>query len=119
MQHSLGELLDSADARVAVAEGRDSKIVGLAITTLSFGLEQGRIAELEDLFVRPAARHGGIGAALIDSINWARSRGCRALELVVAPTGGNVARLHRYYARHGVTDVGRRLLSSNLARQAE
>lgn len=116
LQHNLGVLLDSADARVAVADIGATQMVGFAITTLSFGLEQGRIAELEDLYVRPAQRRGGIATALIDdSINWARSRGCRAVELVIAPNGNNVARLHRYYARHGFTDGDRRLLSRNLA----
>lgn len=116
LRHNLEALLDSADARVAVADVHGTQIVGFAITTLSFGLEQGRIGELGDLYVRPAHRRGGIAAALItDSTNWARARGCRALELVIAPNGNNVHQLHAYYARHGFTDEGRRLLSRNLA----
>jgi aminoglycoside 6'-N-acetyltransferase I len=116
LRENLLVLLDSDSARVAVVCGPDDEIVGFAITTLSFGLEQGRIAELEDLFVRPAHRRSGIAGALIDdSAAWARARGSRALELVVAPTGIDVAQLFGYYARRGFTDEGRRLLSRNLA----
>ena len=50
---NLVALLHANDARVAVAD-RDGDVVGFAITTLSFGLEQGTIAELEDLYVQPA-----------------------------------------------------------------
>lgn len=117
LRENLLVLLDSDSARVAVACGRDDEIVGFAITTLSFGLEYGRIAELEDLFVLPAHRHRGIGTVLTDDgAEWARSRGCHALELVVAPNGNDVGHLIDYYARRGFTDGGRRLLSRELAR---
>jgi ribosomal protein S18 acetylase RimI-like enzyme len=108
-------LLDSDNARVAVACG-DDEIVGFAISTLSFGLEYGHAAELEDLFVVPAHRRNGIGSALIDdSADWARSRACRALELVVAPNGTDVAHLFNYYAHQGFTSEGRQILSRGLA----
>lgn len=107
-------LLDSDSARVAVACD-DDEIVGFAISTLSFGLEYGRAAELEDLFVVPGHRRSGIGSALIDdSADWARSRGCRALELVVAPNGTDVAHLFNYYAHQGFTSEGRQILSRGL-----
>jgi aminoglycoside 6'-N-acetyltransferase I len=109
-------LLDSESARVAVACGEDDEIVGFAITTLSFGLEYGLLAELEDLFVLPAHRRTGIGSALIDdSADWASSRGCRVLELVVAPNGTNVDHLFNYYAHQGFTSEGRQILSRELA----
>jgi GNAT superfamily N-acetyltransferase len=117
LRENLGVLLDSDSARVAVACGGDeNEIMGFAITTLSFGLEHGWLAELEDLFVVSAHRRGGIGSALIDdSADWARSRGCRSLELVVAPNGSNVDHLFNYYAHQGFTNEGRRILSRNLA----
>jgi aminoglycoside 6'-N-acetyltransferase I len=117
LRENLLVLLDSDSARVAVAGGHDDEIVGFAITTLSFGLEYGRLAELEDLFVVPAHRRTGIGGALIDdSAYWARSRGCRALELVVAPNGTNVDHLFNYYAHQGFINEGRQILSRDLAR---
>jgi aminoglycoside 6'-N-acetyltransferase I len=114
LRDNLAVLLREDTARVAVA-GRQDEIVGFAITTLSFGLEQGTIAELEDLFVEPAHRRAGAGRALIDdSADWAQSRGCRTLELVIAPNGKNAAHLFCYYADQKFTDEGRRLLSRNL-----
>jgi GNAT superfamily N-acetyltransferase len=116
LRQNLGVLLDSDSARVAVARAHDDEMVGFAITTLSFGLEYGRSAELGDLFVLPEHRRTGIGGALIDdSAYWARSRGCRTLELVVAPNGNNGAHLFSYYARRGFADEGRRVLSRDLA----
>jgi ribosomal protein S18 acetylase RimI-like enzyme len=115
LRENLLVLLDSDSARVAVARGGDDEIVGFAITTFSFGLEYGRVAELEELFVVPAHRRSGIGRALIDdSADWARSRGCRAVELVVAPNGNNVDHLFNYYAHQGFTSEGRQVLSRNL-----
>ena len=114
LHHNLQVLLSCGSARVAVADSHSTP-VGFAITTLSFGLEQGLIAELEDLYVRPAYRRTGIGSALIDdSAHWARSRGCRALELVVAPNGTDIAHLLAYYARRGFIDEGRRLFTRSL-----
>jgi len=116
LRENLLVLLDSDNARVAVACGHSDEIVGFAISTLSFGLEYGRSAELEDLFVVPARRRGGIGRALIDdSADWATSRGCRALELVVAPNGADVDHLFNYYAHQGFTSEGRQILSRGLA----
>jgi GNAT superfamily N-acetyltransferase len=115
LRDNLAMLVHTDTARVAVAVDH-VQIVGFAITTVSFGLEQGAVAELEDLFVEPAHRRTGIGAALIDdSVDWARSRGCRSLELVIAPNGNDVAHLFSYYARRDFTDEGRRLMSRNLA----
>jgi aminoglycoside 6'-N-acetyltransferase I len=115
LRENLLVLLDSDNARVAVACDGD-EIVGVAITTLSFGLEYGLSAELEDLFVVPTRRRAGIGGALInDSGRWARSRGCRVLELVVAPNGANVDHLFNYYAHQGFTNEGRQILSRDLS----
>ncbi|WP_375488055.1 GNAT family N-acetyltransferase [uncultured Mycobacterium sp.] len=115
LRSNLATLLRTDTARVAIAARQDD-IVGFAITTLGFGLEHGAIAELQDLFVEPAHRRSGVGAALIeDSASWAESRGCRTLELVIAPNGKNVAHLFGYYARRNFTDQGRRLLSRNLS----
>lgn len=114
LRANLATLLDSPAARVTVAESADEP-VGFAITTTSFGLENGLIAELEDLFVVPAARRRGLAGRLIeDSAAWARDRGCRRLELVVAPNGLDVGHLFDYYLAHGFTDDGRRLISRPL-----
>lgn len=111
----LDVLLRSSAARVAVASD-GHELVGFAITTTSFGLENGRIAELEDLYVVPAARRHGIAGRLIDdSVHWAREYGCAQLELVVAPNGGDVSSLLTYYGHRGFRDDERKLLTRRLA----
>lgn len=119
LRNNMDVLLHSNQARVAVADDH-GEIVGFAVSTLSFGLEQGHVAELEDVYVRPAHRRIGIAGALIDdSSAWAQSRGCRVLELVVAPHGADVADLVDFYARRGFSNEGRRLLSRNIGNDAQ
>ena len=114
LRSNLTALLASPAARVAVVHAPD-QLLGFAVTTTSFGLENGLIAELEDLFVIPAARRRGVAGQLIeDSIAWARRQGCRQLELVIAPNGRDVRHLFDYYLAHGFLDHGRRLISHPL-----
>ena len=110
LRANLAVLLASPAARVAVVHTA-AQLLGFAVTTTSFGLEDGLIAELEDLFVTPSARRRGLGGRLVgDSAAWARAQGCRRLELVVAPNGRDVGHLFDYYVAHGFRDEGRRLI---------
>jgi aminoglycoside 6'-N-acetyltransferase I len=110
----LDHLATSDAARIAVAD-EDGGIVAFAISTSRYGLESGRIAELEDLYVVPAARRRGLAARLIeDSAAWARTIGAAHLEIVVAPNGGDPGPLLRYYAARGFVDEGRRLIARPL-----
>ncbi|MBF6302075.1 GNAT family N-acetyltransferase [Nocardia amamiensis] len=114
LRDNLAMLLASSAARIAVAHSAD-QLLGFAITTTGFGLENGLVAELQDLFVVPAARRRGVGGRLIeDSVGWAHERGCRSLELVIAPNGGEVGHLFAYYLARGFQDEGRRLISRRL-----
>ncbi|MEV6823692.1 GNAT family N-acetyltransferase [Amycolatopsis sp. NPDC051102] len=114
LRHNLAALLASPAARVAVVHSPD-RLLGFAVTTTGFGLENGLIAELEDLFVLPAARRRGVAGRLIgDSVAWARGRGCRHLELVIAPNGRDAGHLFAYYLARGFRDDGRHLLSHPL-----
>lgn len=115
LRANLAVLVDSPAARVAVAETAGGVAVGFAITTTSFGLENGQIAELEDLYVAPERRGTGLGAALIDdSVAWCRDTGCRLVEVVIAPNGQDVGHLFRYYDRRGFVNEGRALLTKEL-----
>ena len=112
-QH-LRHLFGSAAARVAVVE-EDGEIVAFGISTASYGLESGQIAELEDLYVVPGARRRGLAERLIeDSVLWARGIGASHLEIVVAPHEMDVSHLLRYYQARGFVDDGRRLLARPL-----
>ncbi len=113
LQHA-AELIVSPAALVLVALV-DDKPVGMAITTTSYGLEHGLIAELEDLYVLPDARHSGVARWLIDrSRVWAAGQGCQELEVVIDHEGEARHRLAGFYARIGFVDHGRRLLSQSL-----
>lgn len=115
LRANLATLVTSSAARVAVSEDA-GRVVAFAITTTSFGLESGLIAELEDLYVAPEARRRGVANRLIeDSRRWAEERGCSLLEVVIAPNGNDVGHLLDFYGKRGFQDEGRRLLSQPLA----
>jgi aminoglycoside 6'-N-acetyltransferase I len=110
LRSNLSVLLASPAAHVVVVASQ-AQLLGFAVTTTSFGLENGLIAELEDLFVVPTARRRGLGGRLIaDSVAWAREQGCQRLELVIAPNGRDIGHLFDYYIAHGFRDEGRRLI---------
>jgi aminoglycoside 6'-N-acetyltransferase I len=109
-------LLRSPAAHTTVAATAAGSVVAFAVTTTSYGLENGLIAELEDLFVLPAYRRQRLGTALVEvSHAWAESVGAAHLEVVVAPQGHDVSRLLRWYAHLGFVDEGRRLLARPLS----
>jgi aminoglycoside 6'-N-acetyltransferase I len=114
LRSNLSVLLASPAARVAVVQS-EAQLLGFAVTTTSFRLENGLFAELEDLFVVPVARRHGLGRRLIDdSVAWAREQGCQCLELVIAPNGRDVGQLVAYYIARGFRDDGRRLIGRPL-----
>ncbi|WP_037366109.1 GNAT family N-acetyltransferase [Amycolatopsis orientalis] len=111
----LRTLMRSAAGRVAVAADAGG-LHGFAITTTGFGLENGLIAELEDLYVAPPSRRRGVAGRLIeDSARWAREYGCAQLELVVVSRGRDASSLLNYYDRRGFRDSGRLLLARRLS----
>lgn len=65
---------------------------------------QGDYGELKSLFVSPAARGAGVGAALMEQIE-AQSRAV-GLGLLRLETGDTLDAAHRLYARHGFTLCG-------------
>ena len=107
-------LLHADNAHVALGV-LDGSVTGFALSTTAFILESGRVAELQDLYVAPAARAGGVGTALIeDAERWARSQSASLLEVVIAPNGQDVTRLLDYYRARGFVDEGRRILARRL-----
>ncbi|MEW9551033.1 GNAT family N-acetyltransferase [Nonomuraea sp. NPDC050783] len=122
LRANLATLIAEPAARVALAEqeeegeeGEEGTAAGFAITTTTFGLETALSAELQDLYVAPAARrHGLAGELIADSRRWAAAQGCTLLEIVIAPNGGDPRHLLGYYRRRGFTDEGRRLMSMPL-----
>ena len=113
----LTHLLVSSAAHTAVIESAEGEIVAFAISTSSYGLESGLIAELEDLYVAPAFRRRGLAGELIeDSAAWATAIGAAHLEIVIAPNGQDVSHLFDIYRGFGFVDEGRRLISRTTTR---
>jgi GNAT superfamily N-acetyltransferase len=109
----LAELLASTDAVVFLAW--EGAAVGVATVSTSFGIEFGRSAELDDLYVLPEARGRGVATALIDAARaWCQAHGCTVLLVTVTPEGQQAHDLARFYQRHGFRDDGRKLLSADI-----
>jgi aminoglycoside 6'-N-acetyltransferase I len=108
---NLRVLVAADTARVAVID-LDGTVAAFGITTTVFGLENGLVAELEDLYVAPHARRRGLARQLIDdSAAWARALGARRLTITIAPNGLDVAHLLRYYTARGFRDEGRSIIT--------
>lgn len=70
----------------------------------SFGLVDGAIAELDELYVLPEVRDRGLERALVVGVaRWARQRGCAQLDDRRPPRCGSVGRP----GRHGRVGLGR------------
>jgi GNAT superfamily N-acetyltransferase len=89
--------------------------LGVVTVTSAIGLEYGRSAEIEDLYVVPKARGRGIGTLLVErALEWCLSAGCSAVLVTLAARGeGHEMRLD-FYERHGFSLTSRRLLERGL-----
>ena len=79
-----------------LASGDDGRTVGVAYVSFTWTLEHGgRTAWLEELYVVPELRGGGIGGALLDAaLDLARARSCRAMDLEVESDHARAANLY-------------------------
>jgi len=93
----------------------DGEPVGVATVTTMIYVEGGRLGEIGDLYVVPAARRQGVAAALIAAAE-ARCADLGGSEVFVVVTPEGEARhgLERFYARFGFAWDGRRILSRRL-----
>lgn len=92
----------------------DSKDVGHVVVTLCFSMEYGGlIAFVDDLFVRPAFRRAGLGAAALAEVRaFCAKRGVRAL---FVETGRDNVAAQAVYRRAGFVNTNRYLLALRLA----
>jgi GNAT superfamily N-acetyltransferase len=91
-----GLLAQPALGRFLVAE-RAGEVVGLAALSFLWTLEHGgRAAWLDELYVEPSLREGGIGTALARAaIELARAEGALAMDLEIEQGHERVATLYR------------------------
>lgn len=79
-----------------IARGDDGEPLGFATVYMTWEtLDAGRLAVMNDLFVAPAARGRGLGAALIDEcLRFAGERGAGKLAWQTAPANEAAQRLY-------------------------
>jgi GNAT superfamily N-acetyltransferase len=114
MRSSLHAMVNDPDSAVFVAY-RGTEGVGVATVTTSLGLEYGKSAELEDLYVQPQARGSGVASALIEAVcAWCRDQDCTTILVTVTPEGETAHGLIDYYQRRGFVDTGRVIMERDL-----
>ena len=100
-RHLLAESVAAAladDSRAVILVARDgTRPVGVAFVSFQSSVERGgRIAWLEELYVLPDRRGNGIGSRLVQaSLDLARKRDCRSVELEVESSHARAAHLYR------------------------
>jgi len=114
MRASLHNMITASDSAVFLA-WRGTEPVGVATVTTSVGVEYGRSAELEDLYVLPAERGKGVASALIEAVcAWCREMGVSAVLVTVTPEGEEEHKLLGYYQRRGFLNTRRLILERTL-----
>ncbi|MBM3553215.1 MAG: GNAT family N-acetyltransferase [Alphaproteobacteria bacterium] len=95
-EHTLRRLLDPASAMIGRIAEMDARVAGFSVSVLhESSWTTSPTCYLEDLFVDPTFRGGGVGRALIqDLINLGRTRGWSQLYWV---TRANNERARRLY----------------------
>ncbi len=107
IEANLAQMIDDPRAVIFVAKAGEG-IEGFSAGSLTFGIEFGWAAELEDLFVIPARRGQGwarrLAAAVLD---WAEANGAKETYLVITPQAEEDQGLTTFYKRLGFRDSGR------------
>ena len=114
MRSSLWEMIDNPGSVVFVTWDGD-EAAGVTTVTTSVGLEYGRSAELEDLYVIPTARGRGIASQMIAAVcDWCSQRDVSVILVTVTPEGESEHNLFDYYQRRGFTHTGRLIMERNI-----
>ncbi len=118
INRNLIELLAAPSNAVLLARASDGTPLGVATLTTGHSIEQGRVAELEDLYVVPAMRRNGLGRALVKAaVELARDQlNCQTVAVVVTAHGQHDLGMVDYYLEFGFEDLDRRMLLMDLQR---
>lgn len=92
---------DLADPGSLVLAGLiDEVVLGVLTARLVDAPGVGRVATIDDLYVEPAAREVGVGAAMLEAVAaWAVAHGCAALEATVLP---GTRQAKNFFEAHGL-----------------
>ena len=102
LERAIDGALDDPSRGAFLVARLDGETVGVACISYIWTLEHGgRSAWLDELYVLPAHRGGGVGTALVRAvIGEAEREGCAAVDLEVETSH---ARVEQLYAREGFT----------------
>jgi aminoglycoside 6'-N-acetyltransferase I len=90
--------------------------IGVVTVTTMLYVEWGRLGEIGDLYVLPAARRRGLAKRLVGAaLDWCRAHGCSAVSVVVTENGEIRDGLGEFYKRLGFGATGRRIYTRRLA----
>jgi aminoglycoside 6'-N-acetyltransferase I len=81
-------MIRAPGSKMLVAVAPDGSLVGLVTATITWGVEFGACAEVEDLFVLPAHRGKGLAKHLMRTvIDFCQDQGAEMVSVVVTPDG--------------------------------
>jgi GNAT superfamily N-acetyltransferase len=109
----LTALLDDSRAAVLLAThtGAGAEVAGIATVTWTASAAHRRLAEVAELYVRPAARRRGVATSLLEAaIAWARDHGCTVCRLAVGPDGELSHGVAGFFTARGFDDDYRKVL---------
>lgn len=112
MEAAAAELIEQPEEGLLLIAEQDGELVGVAAASFQLAIHTaGRYALLQDLWVKPGLRGGGIGARLIDAL-CAESRALGLPRVEVGLPSEDFPRLHatrNFYLSNGFTPLGPRM----------
>jgi aminoglycoside 6'-N-acetyltransferase I len=94
----------------------DGQAIGVVTVTTMLYVEWGRLGEIGDLYVMPAARRRGLARRLVGAaFDWCRAHGCSAVSVVVTERGETQDGLGAFYRGLGFAASGRRIYTRRVA----
>ena len=110
IRNNIPHMLGDARAAIWLALS-DGTPVGLASASLTFGIEFGWSAEIEDLYVSPDFRGQAIARRLIETaISFAENHTAHDVMLIITPEAEATLNLSAFYAKFGFETSGRRVM---------
>ncbi len=107
IEANLAHMIKDPRATIFVAQEAE-EIEGFSAGSLTFGIEFGWAAELEDLFVIPARRGLGWARKLAAAVlEWAEANGAQETYLVITSQAQEEQGLTTFYERLGFENSGR------------
>lgn len=111
-------MMKDSRAAIWVAEDEKNEILGFSSASITYGVEFGCAAEIEDLYVRPQDRGKGLSKSLLNcAMQWAEGTGAQEIILVITPESEADQGLTAFYERFGFRNSHRTVMSHPVDRK--